>query len=79
MEKVKRTVSSPIHKPCPDMAGTANFDKAITEKSLDVVKSLRKRFGLTNKVTTKGGSDFRYSRPFQVQARRALMAKGGLL
>ncbi|MGF1723607.1 hypothetical protein [Photobacterium nomapromontoriensis] len=79
METVKQNVISPIHKPCPDMAGTANFDKALTEKSLTIVQSLRKRFGLNTGCRTQGGKDFRFSRPFQVQARRAMMAKGGVL
>ncbi|KLV06898.1 hypothetical protein C9I92_00025 [Photobacterium ganghwense] len=32
----------------------------------------------TNKQLPKGCADFRYSRTFQIQARRAVLAKGGV-
>ncbi|KLV03262.1 hypothetical protein ABT56_20260 [Photobacterium aquae] len=78
MEKVKKPLN-PIHQPCPDIFDGVNFDKTLTENSLSVVKSLRKRFGFTkNTASLNGCSDFRYSRPFQVQARRLMMFKGGI-
>ncbi|OLQ71222.1 hypothetical protein BIT28_03385 [Photobacterium proteolyticum] len=82
MENQQDTVTSPIHRPCPDMPGTANFNAELTKRSAKIVHSLREKFGLTTGCSTAGGKDFRFSRTYQVQARRAqmaLMAKGGVL
>ena len=70
---------SPIHAPCPDMAGCSNFDANTTKASLSKLKVLKDKFfpqSSSTRFTAKGGQDFRFSRAFQVQAKRALMAKG---
>lgn len=78
MENQRHIVTSPIHRPCPDMAGTSNFNDELSKKSAEIVHSLREKYGLTTGRTTAGGKDFRYSRIFQIQCRRALEAKGGV-
>lgn len=39
-----RQVFDPIHLPCPDMAGCANPDPQLTQKSIEWVSKLRAKF-----------------------------------
>ncbi|ETX67202.1 hypothetical protein D034_4273, partial [Vibrio parahaemolyticus Peru-288] len=41
---MERTVTNPIHLPCPDMAGCANPDPIKTAKSLRKIAELRDKF-----------------------------------
>ncbi|WP_413114080.1 hypothetical protein [Thaumasiovibrio sp. DFM-14] len=69
----------PIHQPCPDMAGCSQFNPELTRLSLQKVGELRDKHGLSKSTSQRrGGSDFRYSRDYQIQARRAYLAQGGV-
>ncbi|MCW8330891.1 hypothetical protein MD588_19030 [Photobacterium sp. SDRW27] len=46
MENQRHIVTSPIHRPCPDMAGCTNHNPELTKQSLKTVQRLRKKFGL---------------------------------
>ncbi|EGQ9308391.1 hypothetical protein F7U82_23445 [Vibrio parahaemolyticus] len=41
---MERTVTNPIHLPCPDMAGCVNPDPTKTAKSLRKIEELREKF-----------------------------------
>ncbi len=69
----------PIHQPCPDMAGCEHFDHQKLNNSLKHIEHIRTKYGLKNKSLRQGGCDFRYSREYQTQARRAFLSKGGVL
>ncbi|WP_087024455.1 hypothetical protein [Thaumasiovibrio subtropicus] len=69
----------PIHQPCPDMEGCKNFDPALKARSLEQLRKLRAKHQLKAHSNLTGGCDFRYSREYQVQARRAFKAQKGLL
>ncbi|MGF1774316.1 hypothetical protein L4C42_18655 [Vibrio wakamikoensis] len=43
---VDAPISDPIHAPCKDMAGCANFDPDKSEKSARMVQKLRSELGL---------------------------------
>ncbi|NAW64534.1 hypothetical protein [Photobacterium halotolerans] len=61
------------------MAGTAHYDRSLTEKSLMRWRELRERFGLKTGRTSLGCVDWRYSRTFQTMARRAAAMRGGVV
>lgn len=46
MENQRHIVTSPIHRPCPDMAGCSNPDPKLTQKSLAAIERLREKFSL---------------------------------
>ncbi len=41
---MERQILDPIHLPCPDMAGCANPNPVLTEKSRQWVRNLRQKF-----------------------------------
>lgn len=41
---MNRQIFDPIHLPCPDMAGCVNPDPTLTQKSLEMVATLRAKF-----------------------------------
>ncbi|MGF1702507.1 hypothetical protein L4D09_19620 [Photobacterium makurazakiensis] len=53
------TPSSPIHRPCPDMAGCSNPNPELTKNSLSIVRQLRSKFGFkTTEQRTKQHSQY---------------------
>ncbi|GAB3531843.1 hypothetical protein [Photobacterium alginatilyticum] len=44
MENQQHIVTSPIHRPCPDMAGCSNPDPKLLKKSLAAIEQLREKF-----------------------------------
>ena len=76
MENVKQPILNPIHQPCPDMAGCINPKPELTQKSLDTVRQLRKKFGFkTSKQRAQEHSQ--YLKELAIyQYNRDLMAGG---
>ncbi|WP_261856920.1 hypothetical protein [Photobacterium sanguinicancri] len=69
METVKQIVSDPIHAPCKDMAGCANFKPELTAKSAQLVHQLRKQFGFKTQKqrATKRRQYLTYLAEYQAQ------------
>ncbi|WP_281222792.1 hypothetical protein [Photobacterium sanguinicancri] len=79
METVKQIVSDPIHSPCKDMAGCANFKPELTAKSAQLVRQLRKQFGFKTQALREEQRKDRLTRLAEYQARRDMYAQGGVL
>ncbi|WP_083400128.1 hypothetical protein [Vibrio barjaei] len=50
---VDAPISDPIHAPCEDMAGCANFDPEKCENSARKVEELRSKFGFNRSRSRK--------------------------
>lgn len=46
-------ITSPIHKPCPDMAGLENYDPEKTERACFLISKLREKHGIRKRVKPK--------------------------
>lgn len=62
---MEQPILDPIHAPCPDMAGCANFDQSLTEKSRQRFAEWRAKFLGQNKqqISEYIPARFRYARP----------------
>ncbi len=43
-------ITSPIHKPCPDMAGLVNYDPSKTKRACFLISKLREKHGIRKRV-----------------------------
>lgn len=50
---VELPITSPIHKPCPSMAGLVNYDPKKTDRARSLIPELREKLGIQKHVTSK--------------------------
>lgn len=44
------TITDPIHKPCPDMAGLEDYDPEKTKRARFLISKLREKHGIRKRV-----------------------------